>query len=250
MRFLNLVTADFLKQKRGLIWLFLLVIPLGTTSAMFLDMYIRYDDYLYFRAQEKGVSSWEMLLAENHGVLNWGLFLPVFVAVISAIIHYTETKQGAWKSLLSLPVSRTSAFLSKFSVIVFFSWLLITLNSLGLFLVGKVIGFPEPFEADLYMEYVLYQFAGILGSAAIHNWVSTLLKNQINAILIGFLGMVISMILLFQAPDLKEFSPYLYPYFAYSLEGNELAAAIVGGVLSCAVFLLIGIFEFNRRDIL
>lgn len=222
MRFLNLVTADFLKQKRGLIWLFLLVIPLGTTSAMFLDMYIRYDDYLYFRAQEKGVSSWEMLLAENHGVLNWGLFLPVFVAVISAIIHYTETKR----------------------------WLLITLNSLGLFLVGKVIGFPEPFEADLYMEYVLYQFAGILGSAAIHNWVSTLLKNQINAILIGFLGMVISMILLFQAPDLKEFSPYLYPYFAYSLEGNELAAAIVGGVLSCAVFLLIGIFEFNRRDIL
>ena len=50
MKLVTLFWLELYKQKKGWIWLFLLIIPVGTTLAMFLDFSIRYD-YLLNTAQ-------------------------------------------------------------------------------------------------------------------------------------------------------------------------------------------------------
>ena len=86
MKLLDLIKTDILKEKRSPLWIMILIIPLGTTAAMFLDMHVRYD-YLYKKSLEKGITMWQMLIRENHGVLNWAGFLPLFVA-----IHVASTR--------------------------------------------------------------------------------------------------------------------------------------------------------------
>ena len=93
---------ELYKQKKGWIWLFLLIIPAGTTLAMFLDFSIRYD-YLFDTAQP-GYSSWDLLLLENHRILGWGIFLPMFIGIIYALLYQVEETQNSWKQILCLPV--------------------------------------------------------------------------------------------------------------------------------------------------
>lgn len=250
MKIIELIKADIIKQRRSLLYVIVTVIPLGTTLAMFIDMYIRYHDYLYKLAQKRGINSWQMLLMENHGVLNWGMFLPVFVAVIAAVIHQTEFSQNSWKNLLSLPVYKSSVYFSKYITILFFSFIMIAMNSTGLIIVGKIIGFPEALDTALFIRYVLYQYAGILGVAAIHNWLSSYYKNLIMPVVVGFIGMIVSGIVLYQIPSLSKFFPYLYPFFSIGIKGYDPNTALYGGVISGSIALFMGIMEFGRRDII
>ncbi|TLS37101.1 ABC transporter permease [Pseudalkalibacillus caeni] len=249
MTMINLLRTDFMKQKGGFIWLFLLIIPLGTTAAMFLDMYLRYEDYLYQKVQQQGTTSWHLLLGENHFVLGWGAFLPVFVAVIAALVHHVEFKQQSWKSLLSLPVPRGSVFISKFFMILLFSSLLIMLNTLGLVLVGKLSGFPEGFTFEFYSSYVLYQFLGILGVAALHNWLSSCFKNAVYPVVIAFVGMIATSIVRLSFPEKVKFIPYSYAYYADGLKENDPMVALYGGLIAGILILVFGIIEFKKRDI-
>ena len=130
MKLVTLFWLELYKQKKGWIWLFLLIIPAGTTLAMFLDFSIRYD-YLLETAQA-GYSSWDLLLLENHRILGWGMFLPMFIGIIYALLYQVEESQNSWKQILCLPVRRESVYFSKFLVGLVLSTVLILLNMLGL----------------------------------------------------------------------------------------------------------------------
>lgn len=249
MKLLNLIKTDLLKEKRSPLWLMIFIIPLGTSGAMFLDMYIRYD-YLYGKALEKGIDSWQMLIRENHGVLNWAGFLPLFVAIIAVIIHQTEFSQNSWKSLLSLPVKKSSVYISKFIIILFFSFIIITLNATGLIAVGKIVGFPEKLQLIFFIRYIIYEFIAILGVAAIHTWLSSYFKNIIIGVAVGFIGMIIGSNLPFSHPQIAKFFPYSFSVFAGGFAGFNMQVALIGGIVSGVVFMLIGILEFNKREII
>ncbi|MBS4538929.1 ABC transporter permease [Clostridium sp. D2Q-11] len=245
-----LIKTELSKQRRGFIWLMILGIPLGTTMAMFLDMYIRYHDYLYVKGQELGFTSWDILLRENHRVLGWGIFLPLFIAVIATIIHYTEFEEDNWKKLLTLPVRRWEVYISKLITIVIFSFIMIALNSLGLVLVGKVIGFPEAINYRLYGEYILYQYVAILGVVALHNFLSSHTKNVIIPVVIGFLGIIVAPGVLSKNPDLAKLIPYTYTYYINNLNVGNSSIALYGGIISMILISVVGILSFNKKDIL
>ena len=212
MKLATLVWLDLYKQKKGWIWLFLLIIPAGTTLAMFLDFTIRYD-YLLDTAKP-GYSSWDLLLLENHRILGWGLFLPMFIGIIYAFLYAVEESQNSWKQILCLPVRRESVYFSKFLVGVVFSAVLILLNMLGLLLVGKIMDFPEPIEWGSYFYYVGKQILMILAITSIHNWLSSYFKNMIIPIVIGFAGVILSSFVIFSFPDAATFYPYAFLYFS------------------------------------
>ncbi|RSK26783.1 hypothetical protein EJF36_07855 [Bacillus sp. HMF5848] len=250
MEIMSLIHTEWKKQKRSLLWAFILIIPMGTTGAMFLDMNMRYEDYLYPQAVDKGLNSWELLLLENHQILGWGLFVPIFVAIIAAFIHYTEFRDNSWKQYLSFSIYKSNVLLAKFIVTTIFSFLMITLNTAGLILVGKIIGFPEPIEITMFSSYVITQFVAILAVAALHNWISSYFKNIVIAGLIAFIGLIVSTMLMFQAPHFIFYFPYATALFADGLQGHNQIDAIVGGVVGCVVFSIIGIIEFTKRDIM
>jgi hypothetical protein len=248
MKLRTLILLECYKQKKGLIWLFLLVIPAGTTMAMFLDFQIRYD-YLLDTAGP-GYTSWDLLLLENHRVLGWGMFLPMFVGIIYALLYQVEETSNSWKQLLSLPVRKEEFYISKFVAGWLFSTLLIVLNLLGLILVGFMMNFPEPVEWKSYGVYVGKQILMIMAVAGLHNWLSFSFKNSVIGIVIGFAGVILSSIVIFMFPEYAKIFPYAYPFFTDGLDSESLTEMLrYNFVLFIALFGL-GLWQFKRRDVL
>ncbi|WP_428911615.1 ABC transporter permease [Niallia sp. Krafla_26] len=248
MKITTLLWLELYKQKKGWIWLFLVVIPSGTTLAMFLDFTIRYD-YLLDTAQP-GFSSWDLLLLENHRILGWGLFVPMFIGIIYAFLYQVEESQNSWKKILSLPVQRESVYVSKFLVGVVLSSLLILLNMLGLLLVGKIMNFPEQIEWGKYFSYVGKQILMILAVASIHNWLSSYFKNMIIPIVIGFAGVILSSFVIFSFPETATVYPYAFVFFTDGLVYQEQTEVFRNSVILMLLFLGLGTWHFKRKDIL
>ncbi|MFD2043813.1 ABC transporter permease [Ornithinibacillus salinisoli] len=248
MKLAALIWLEIYKQKKGWIWLFLFVIPAGTTLAMFLDFSIRYD-YLLDTA-EPGYTSWDLLLLENHRILGWGIFLPMFIGIIYAIIYHVEESQNNWKQILSLPVRRGEVYFSKFLAGLFYSVLLILLNMLGLVLVGNIMGFPEQVDWGSYGIYVGKQMLMILAVASLHNWLSSFFKNKIISIVIGFAGVIFSTTLIFQFPDVAELYPYAFTFFTDGLVYEEISEVLSSNFILMAIFLFAGMWQFKQKDIL
>jgi len=248
MKLPTLIWLEVSKQKKGWIWFFLLGIPAGTTLAMFLDFSIRYD-YLLDTA-EKGLNSWDILLIENHRILGWGIFLPMFISIIYALLYQVEESQNSWKQILSLPVRHESVFISKFLTGLLFSTILITFNMLGLLIVGKVIGFPETIEWSNYIAYVGKQVLMTVAVASIHNWLSSFYKNMIVPIVIGFAGVILSSYLIFQFPDGVQYFPYTFSFLIDDFADQGNAGLIRNSLLLMVISLALGMWQFKRKDIL
>lgn len=248
MKLATLILLESYKQKKGWLWLFLLVIPTGTTLAMFLDINERYD-YLRDTASP-GYNSWDILLLENHNVLGWGMFLPMFIGIIYSLIFQVEESQNNWKQILSLPIKRETVYFSKFLAGLLCCIALIILNMLGLILVGYMMDFPEAVEWSNYLVYAGKQIVMILAVASLHNWLSSYFKNTIIPIAIGFAGVIVSGIVKFQYPEAGKFFPYTYPYVTDGLVNKELAEFLPYSLVFTLLFLCFGIWQFKRKDVL
>lgn len=248
MKLATLFWLELYKQKKGWIWLFLLIIPAGTTLAMFLDFSIRYD-YLLDTARP-GYSSWDLLLLENHRILGWGMFLPMFIGIIYALLYQVEETQNSWKQILCLPVRRESVYFSKFLVGLGLSAVLILLNMLGLVLVGWIMDFPEHVEWSGYFSYVGKQILMILAISSIHNWLSSLFKNMIIPIVIGFAGVILSSFVIFSFSEGAKLYPYAFSFFTDGLVYNEITEVFRNSVILMFLFLALGMWQFKRKDVL
>ena len=248
MKLATLFWLELYKQKKGWILLFLLIIPAGTTLAMFLDFSIRYD-YLLETAQA-GYSSWDLLLLENHRILGWGMFLPMFIGIIYALLYQVEESQNSWKHLLCLPVRRESIYFSKFLVGLVLSAVLILLNMLGLVLVGSIMNFPEQTEWSNYFSYVGKQTLMILAVSSIHNWLSSYFKNMIIPIVIGFAGVILSLFIIFSYPEAVKLYPYAFSFFTDGLVYQEQIEVFRNSAIGMFLFLILGTWQFKNKDIL
>jgi hypothetical protein len=252
MMFHVLIRNELEKQRRTLVWPAVVIIPVGACCAMFMDMSIRYKDYLYGQALKKGITSWRMLMLENHNLLGWGVFMPLFIAILCSFIYNSEFNGNVWKKTMSMPVSKTGVYFSKWLTVLILSFIMICLNAAGLYVVGKISGFPEKFDLLPYIQYVLLQLAGILGVTALHNWISSYVRNMVVSIAVGFIGSMISSTLFFSYPETARFFIYSFPLYAAkngtAASGDPLPA-LVGGIASALIILAAGCIEFQKRDI-
>ncbi|MFD2671093.1 ABC transporter permease [Marinicrinis sediminis] len=245
---LTMLHAEWIKQKRNGIWWLVLLLPLGTTLAMGLDMVLRYADYLHPQWAKTGGTSWELLLAENHGVLGWGLFLPLFIAVLSTFIHHVELKQPMWKQLLAMPIPKVCHYAAKYTTVMLFSLILIILNSAGLILIGWLMDFPEPFPLQLFLQYILFQWVAIWGVAAIQNMLNILMRNPVLPVCAALAGMVASGMLLFHPSPMVAAFPYVQAFIAGDMSKIDPSYAVYGGIMSSILFQAIGLYGFLRKE--
>ena len=249
MKLITLIKLEWYKQKKSWLWLFLFMIPAGTTVAMFLDFSLRYD-YLLEKKSESRFSSWDVLFLENYRELGWGIFLPMFIGIIYALLYQVETSQQNWKHYLTLPVRKESVYLAKFLAGFMFSFLLILLNMFGLILVGLMIGFPEPMDWVSFTRYVCNQAILILAVAGLQNWLSSFFNNTIIPIVIGFVGMITSFMLLFKFPTQSKLFPYALTFFTDGPVSEVSLEVMIYSVVGMVIFLVGGIWQFNRKDVL
>ncbi|MEN8906921.1 MAG: ABC transporter permease [Clostridiales bacterium] len=244
----SLIKSEFGKLKRSSIWIVSIIIPIIINIFLFIDLFLRYDN-LIVAARKKGLNSWELLIKENSGPLMWLNFISVFIAVIAIMVYQVEYDQGSMKSMLSLPISKMKIFFTKFIIIFSFSCIIVTINTIGLVLVGFIMNFPEKLEILIFIKYFAFQCLGIMGIVAIHNWISSLFKNPIVPITIAVSGFIVSLGLPHELPEVAKFFPYSHPI--HSVEFRfDTNVALIGGIATTIIFFTIGIIEFSQRDIL
>lgn len=122
MLMLLLVQIELLKTKRSLALLMLFVCPLFVVVLQSLIMVKTGGSTI----DEKG---WAMLWAGANAI--WCYFmLPLYIALITALLNGNEHKNATWRLMLSLPVQPIWLYLSKLTL----AWLYTLIANLVLFL--------------------------------------------------------------------------------------------------------------------
>lgn len=254
MRLGQLFKLELAKQKRSLIWAVVILLPLGINGMMFFYMIFRdYNKFLNMVASE-GIGLWQAIILENHYALGWSRFMPIVVAVLSTLVYYPEYRDDSWKNLLSQPLTKNKILLAKFIIITFYTGLTVGLNAGGLILVGKLIGFTEPVNFLLYMKYVLYQIAALIGVISIHNWLGSYFKNILIPVAFSLGAMIISGIVFNLSTGAGKYLPYFYHYFIGGFstggyEGLSTYTGLVEGIIFGIMIYLFTCLEFKRRNI-
>jgi len=232
----TLLRVDLLKIKRKGFWFLTFLGPLGVVSLQIVNYGVR-KDYLLQQSDD----DWLYYLDWVHAFTPLALVLGI--AILTSFMASIENETNAWKQLLSLPVSKMTVYLSKFSVLaglLFISSciLMIAAAALGIYL---ELGEDIPFAALL--EYSFYPFFASLPILALHLWVATVSENQGIATMLS----VVSFILTYSSHALPDWMIWKWPTLENSW--NEPAVNALLGLGAGAVLYVLGMFDFVRRDV-
>lgn len=240
--FTNVLRSEWLKMRKSNIWLLIFISPL-------LSALIGLGQTL-----DEGMP-WLMLLAVMAS-LHAMLFLPLLTGVFAAFVCRYEHAGGGWKQLLSLPLSRSTLYWSKFLIVV----LLLAVTQL-LFLAAVItIGLLKGVEADVPWEILLRSVFGgwfaTLPLAALQLFVSVAWASFAAPLAVNVIFTIPNMLIL----NSEKYGPY-YPWAqpalsmlvvsdnsfgAFNVSFETLLFVICG---SFFVFALSGWIYFWRKEI-
>ncbi|WP_249871977.1 ABC transporter permease [Oceanobacillus saliphilus] len=232
----KLLSSDFLKIKRKGFWFLTFLGPFGVVALQMVNYGVR-KDYLL----QQSDNDWDYYL------LNVSTFTPLAlvlgIVILTSFMASLENETNAWKQLISLPVSKMSVYLSKFTVLAFlllissFILMLFTL-AYGVFLdLGEEISYFELFKFSFYPY-----FAG-LPILALQLWIATVSQNQGIPITIGILGVIFT----YSAFILPDWMIWKWPSLIN--EWNEPIINVLLGIGVGCLLYIVGMFDFTRRDV-
>lgn len=243
--FYQLLKGELLKQRKSFTWPIVIVTPVLASGLTFINLFIRYD-YLMSLEANRSSSSWNVLLLQHHFV--WFLLFSLVVTILASMVHYIEYKSNSWKSALALPISKNKLYLAKWSIVYILSIIMILFNGILLVIVGKILGFREAVDLVLILKYTLYQIAAITSLISLQCFISAEMSNTNVSLTIGAVG-VASSIFFAQSERLSKLIPYAHIIYALPDPTINNSITLQYGLSFGIVFLIIGIFFFNRKEI-
>ncbi|UZQ49474.1 ABC transporter permease [Clostridium kluyveri] len=252
MSFICVLKSELAKYKKSLLWKGVFFIPIFSSILLFIDLHLRYD-YLMENSRIRELAQigiynkMDVLLYENHLSTLWFILLNLSVVVIAFIVNYMEYSENTWKQIVARPVKRMKIYLSKWIIVFTASVALIALNVVFVILIKKFFGIEG--NSALIFKYVLLEIAAVLGVVSFQQFISCYIKNSLVAAAIGFAG-TIGSYMLAQSKILGNINPFSCVLRSLPLgDMNDAHAAAIFGAISGILWLIIGILEFNRRDI-
>lgn len=252
MSFAAILRSDLMKYKRTVLWKGVFLTSILSFILLFADLHLRYE-YLISRvsmekANEIGIfTKMDVLFYQNHMATLWFMLFNLAVVAVAVIVNYTEYSENTWKQMLSRPVVRNKIYLSKWLITFAAALILITLNGIALMIVKKLFNIEG--DSSLILRYMCFEIAGALGVVSFQQFISCYLENSLGAAAVGFAGAV-GAYLFAQSKLLGNLVPYACFLRVLPLEDmSETITAGVSGIVLGIVWLLIGIYEFNKRDI-
>ncbi|MDQ0231395.1 ABC transporter permease [Metabacillus malikii] len=228
--------ADFLKIKRKWFWLLVFLGPFGVIALQMVNYGVRYD-YLV----QGSTDVWQDLLMNVNGFVTLALLLGI--SILASQIASIEHQQNSWKHLLSLPIKRRVVFSSKFFILLFMLFLSCILLFIGTILLGIGLGF-SPSSMPLFdiFKNSFYPLLAGLPILALQTWLSITIDNQAIPLTIGIFGTI--------APNFARNIPEWFIWKWPTLTGdNEPMWYVIAGLMLGAVILLIGVIDFEKRDV-
>lgn len=232
----KLLCADFLKMKRKGFWFLTFLGPFGVVALQMVNYGVR-KDYLLQQSED----DW------GYYLLNVSSFTPLAlvlgIAILTSFMASIENETNAWKQLISLPVSKMSVYLSKFTVLaclLFVSSLLLMVFSLayGVFLnLGEGIPYLE------LLKHSIYPYFAALPILALQLWIATVSQNQGIPITTGILGVIFT----YSAFVLPDWMIWKWP--SLMNEWNEPMINVMLGIGVGILLYIVGMVDFTRRDV-
>lgn len=217
-QFFRLLYIETLKLRRSSVITLVFVLPL-----VFIAI-----DFWFFRRPLLAI---RQLSAEGHLVLTaapikivaiiWaGLFQPLLLALLPALLVRPEHRFRLWKHLYSQPVPPRMLFFAKAMMLILLALVVSTVVELGLWAEGWLLGKYHPVMAHAFpwMELAKvfgWMFVGSLPLLALYLWLSHRVNHGAVPISLGLIGLVLSIALSrgdMNPPWQRDFIPWVLPY--------------------------------------
>lgn len=238
----KMLKAERMKLKRSPIWIMFILVPiipavLGTLN--------------YMNNIEILKSEWFSLWTQ-HTLFTDYFFLPIMLGVYCSYIMHEEKNNHNWNRVLTMPVKRTTVFLSK--LITAGSMVLLSLIWIcAIFIIsGKIVGMTTPVPWSNIALWCAFGALGGMVMVSVQLLLSLFIHNFALPIGISLLGGISG--LMFLAKDLG----HIYPYslMAYGMNSNapqELAKSgygqfVVICIVYIALFTVISNLILSKRD--
>ncbi|WP_315122138.1 ABC transporter permease [uncultured Clostridium sp.] len=239
------IEVELIKLRHSkLLWIITLV-PIFFVSIGFIN-FLRYKDIF----TSKGQDVWQQLYTQS-AIFYGMILLPIFVTVVMAILARIENAQDNWKKICALPVKRAHMYVSKLiigsgfillNLLVFMATVIVG----GFFIAGNKAMPPNIMYAPLLT------FISLIPVMVIQFYLSIRFSN---------IGVPLGVGVAFSIPSLLISNtkfwilfPWTYPGRAL-LNGSSINFFDMGihmyiiGIIIATIFIVIGINEFNNRDI-
>ena len=201
------------------------------------------------------------------------IHIPILICLVTGDSIAGEASSGTLRLILQKPYSRTQIYLAKalsgfiytISLIIF---LALMTYVLGYFLFGSgdliVLrrGVTVISSDDVVWRFCLAFCSGALSMlvvASLSMMISSFVNNAIGPI-VGTISIIIGLNIIFTlgAPLFKNLIPYIFTshfikwqyFFDFQIEIDKLKLSVIVQLAYILVFNTIGIFHFNRKDIL
>ena len=201
------------------------------------------------------------------------IHIPILICLVTGDSIAGEASSGTLRLILQKPFSRTQIYLAKalsgfiytISLIIF---LALMTYVLGYFLFGSgdliVLrrGVTVISSDDVVWRFCLAFCSGALSMlvvASLSMMISSFVNNAIGPI-VGTISIIIGLNIIFTlgAPLFKDVIPYIFTshfikwqyFFDFQIEIDKLKLSVIVQLAYIIVFNTIGIFHFNRKDIL
>ena len=201
------------------------------------------------------------------------IHIPILICLVTGDSIAGEASSGTLRLILQRPYTRTQIYLAKaFSGFIYTISLIIFLALmtyvLGYFLFGSgdliVLrrGVTVISSDDVVWRFCLAFCSGALSMlvvASLSMMISSFVNNAIGPI-VGTISIIIGLNIIFTlgAPLFKDLIPYIFTshfikwqyFFDFQIETDKLKLSVLVQLAYIIVFNAIGIFHFNRKDIL
>ncbi|PLS17291.1 permease [Bacillus sp. M6-12] len=233
----QILSSDFLKIKRKMIWFLVFLGPIGVIGLEALNFGLRYE-YLTDRYKN---DLWGGLIGEVRFLSIPALMIGL--TIIISMIANVEHQTNSWKQLLALPITKFKVFTSKFLLASILLFVSCTLLFVGTILFGVIIKYGTDIPLVNLLKIIYYPFLAAMPFIALQTWISITFKNQANALTIGILGTVLSL----YSISFPDWVPYKWPLLENHW-GGPIYSVIAGVLLGLAVYLA-GLTDFTRKEV-
>ncbi|MEF2248525.1 ABC transporter permease [Paenibacillus sp. IITD108] len=225
---LRMLRSEWLKIRGGLIWLLIGVSPIIAALS----------GWLSSKEAGDGADGVVWLIALSiMSALHAMLFLPLLTGVFSALVCRYEHASGGWKQVLSLPVSRSQVYMTKFIVIMMLIGLVQLLFLALLLLIGTVLDFGAPIPWAKLLASVAGGWVACLPLAALQLAVSTAWASFAAPLALNVIFTIPNM-LIANSAEYGPYYPWVQPMLAMIPSGEMTFGAF--NVSAVTLFVIIG----------
>lgn len=188
--------------------------------------------------------------------LLYGMFiLPMLITIIIAMITRIEHSNNGWKQLLAFPVKRENMYLSKLLLVFILLLFSVAILIVGIIASGMALGAPGHIPYEIVVLRPLLALIASLPIIGLQFYLSMRFKHIGIPLGVG-IGAILPIILIANSARYWIFYPWTYPLLTImpnsiiSIAPEKYGIMYGISVISFIMIILMGLKQFNRKDII